>query len=357
MKMLWLGTLAIVGAALGIGAAQAQEADASTILEAWMASPHGNAEAEAFKHWDEEGEIPGGCAYCHSGTGFLDHIGADGSAAGSVESMIETGSLVDCDTCHAPEAQQLAAVTFPSGIEITGIEKGGMCMVCHQGRESTPSVNEALAGMDDDAVNADLGFVNVHYRAAAATLLGTEVKGGYEYEGQSYMGRFAHVPPFSACTDCHDPHALTVDTAPCAGCHMTEELDAIRAGATDFDGDGDVAEGIAMELERLHGLLLAAIQSYAAEVADAPIVYADAYPYFFADTNADGVAGDDEAAFPNRYLSWTPRLLRAAYNYQFVAKDPGAFAHNPHYALQLMYDSIADLGSQAAVDMAGIARP
>ena len=41
---------------------------------------------------------------------------------------------------------------------------------------------------------------------------------------------------------------------------------------------------------------------------------------------------------PNRYRSWTPRLLKAAYNYQVVSKDPGAYTHNPTYALQLLHD-------------------
>jgi hypothetical protein len=36
--------------------------------------------------------------------------------------------------------------------------------------------------------------------------------------------------------------------------------------------------------------------------------------------------------------------LRAAYNYQDASKDPGAFAHNSTYIMQLLYDSISDLG-------------
>jgi hypothetical protein len=32
--------------------------------------------------------------------------------------------------------------------------------------------------------------------------------------------------------------------------------------------------------------------------------------------------------------------LRAAYNYQDSQKEPGAYAHNPSYILQILYDSI-----------------
>ena len=55
--------------------------------------------------------------------------------------------------------------------------------------------------------------------------------------------------------------------------------------------------------------------------------------------------------------TWTPRLLKAAYNYQFIEQDKGAFAHNPHYALQLLYDSIESLAQAAEIDMTGMQRP
>ena len=42
-----------------------------------------------------------------------------------------------------------------------------------------------------------------------------------------------------------------------------------------------------------------------------------------------------------------------AYNFQYAMKDPGAFAHNPKYVLQILYDSLADLGG----DVEGRIRP
>jgi uncharacterized protein with von Willebrand factor type A (vWA) domain len=85
-------------------------------------------------------------------------------------------------------------------------------------------------------------------------------------------------------------------------------------------------------------------------VTGKPVAYdAHAYPYFFNDLNGDGTWQiADEAKFPNSYKSWTPRLLRAAYNYQFLAKEPGAYAHNPRYAMQLAYDSLEDLSSKGS---------
>jgi hypothetical protein len=41
-------------------------------------------------------------------------------------------------------------------------------------------------------------------------------------------------------------------------------------------------------------------------------------------------------------------LLRAAYNYQWVAKDPGAFAHNGKYMMQVLIDSLKDIGGNVS---------
>jgi hypothetical protein len=149
-----------------------------------------------------------------------------------------------------------------------------------------------------------------------------------------------------------------VQTVECADCHEFKELPDIRDedDETDWDGDGDVIEGIAAEIGTIHEALLAAIYAYAAETLEAPVVYAPAsYPYWYIDTNSNGEADADEINGDNRYASWTPTLLRAAYNYQYVSKDPGAFAHNSRYILQILHDSLAAIGGEEAVT--GMTRP
>jgi hypothetical protein len=126
----------------------------------------------------------------------------------------------------------------------------------------------------------------------------------------------------------------------------------------DRDGNGNINEGVAQELDHLRAMLLVAIQDYAKTVAGKAVAYdPHNYPYFFNDLNGNGKADKDEAKFPNRYKSWTPRLMKAAYNYQFVTKDPGAFAHNPTYATELLHDSLADLGAKVKVDLSKAKRP
>jgi hypothetical protein len=349
---------------LAAGTAVAQEAEGpslSQIVEGWLSSAHNDRTAEAFRHWDDEeaGEIPGSCAVCHSSIGVIDFARSERAAAGVIDHPVPIGSTVDCAACHNAAVPDLSPVLFPSGATSEVFGASAICATCHQGRASSVQVMAATEGMDEDAVSEELGFINVHYKAAAATQLGAGVHGGFEYPGKTYMGQFGHVPDFDTCTECHSPHRLEVSLESCTTCHKgAESFEDIRTATVDYDGDADVTEGIAHEIETLRDALGVAIATYAAEVPEAPVIYAAAnYPYFFNDSDADGMVGEGEAAYPNRYQSWTPRMLKAAYNYQYALKDTGAYAHNPRYVMQILYDSLEDLGTQVTVDMAGMTRP
>jgi hypothetical protein len=327
--------------------------------EAWKASPHAAADTEAFRHWDAEGAIEESCAKCHSTPGYLDFLGEDGSEFGVVDAPAPLGTVVNCDACHNPTAASLTNVSFPSGAEITTFDNAARCMECHQGRASGADIDAALMEVglaeDPNTVSADLGFINIHYYAAAATLYGSEVGGGYQFPGKVYQMQNVHVPGFDTCTSCHNPHTLEVNVEECSTCHLEvsepEDLVDIRmpGSMVDFDGDGDDFEGIAGEIQTLQEMTYEAIQTYASEVAGTPIVYDEhAYPYFFIDTNANGEVDEGEAAFPNKYNAFTGTLLKAAYNYQVTKKDPAGYVHNPVYQIQLLYDSIEALNEQLA---------
>ncbi len=363
-RMLAVGAVAaIIGWTMSAGPAAAQAPQVKIpFLDAWASSPHAKRDAEAFVHWDKEGAVPEACARCHTTTGFQDFLGADGSAQGKVDQKAPTGQVVECVACHNSASRFLSTVTFPSGITVGDLGGEARCMVCHQGRASTVSVTKATEGIADDAVSANIKFVNIHYRAAAATRYGTVAKGGYEYAGKAYHGFYMHDDGARTCTDCHSPHTTRVGIDDCSVCHpvvrSAEDFTRVRKLKADADGDGDTQEGIADEIDTLHKALLAAIQAYGKEVAGKAIAYhSHAFPYFFVDTDGNGTAEDDEAQAANGYNAWTPRLLRAAYNYQFVAKDPGAYVHNPVYVVQILHDSLADLGSRVSVAMNGMARP
>lgn len=331
-------------------------------VDEWAASAHARRSAEAFNHWNEAGMIPKACSRCHSTPGFRDYIGADGSTPGKVDKPALVGSVISCVACHSKVTREMAEVTFPSGLKIEKLGHEARCLSCHQGRQSTLHVDKAVAKLSPDKVNKKLKFLNVHYRAAAATRYGTRVKGGYEYAGKTYNGLYLHHKKSTVCTDCHTLHTFVVEVASCNSCHRkvkkTKDFKMVRRTKADFDGDGNIKEGIAGEIEALHGKLMETIQAYAKSVTGKAIVYdSHKYPYYFTDKNGNGKIDRRENIFPNRYKSWTPRLLKAAYNYQFVAKDPGAYTHNPAYVIQLMHDSMADLGAKVPVKMTGMARP
>ena len=317
----------------------------------WAGSPHNDIDAEAFRHWDEDdpAQVPQSCAKCHSTPGYLDYMGADGSQFGVVEDPAPIGTTIECVACHNEVTLQHDSVVFPSGLILTDLGDQARCMECHQGRSSKFSVDESISaavGEDLDIVSEDLGFINIHYYAAAATRYGSEVKGGYEYDGLAYDPRFDHVDGYQTCISCHDMHTLKLNVAECSLCHQgvstQDDLKNIRfAGSlNDYDGDGDAEEPIKDEISGLQEMLYGSMQEYAIQVAGSPLVYdADTYPYFFDDVGQS-------------YAAWTGRLLQAAYNYQVSLKDPGAFAHGGKYIIQLLYDSIADLNTQLSEPVA-----
>ena len=317
---------------------------------------HFDGTAEAFRHWDADDPavVPGRCSKCHSSEGLPLHL------AEGVSISQEPANSLMCTTCHSDQGGDWPRfvandATFPSGATVTFGEaaESNLCIQCHQGRSSTVSVDGALAGKPDDTPDENIRFLNIHYFAAAATVFGTETQGAYQYAGQTYVGVNEHVNGFNECTECHNVHELAPVVEDCAECHDNEDPSTYREDETDWDGDGDVTEGVAGEIATMTEVLYAAILQYGQD-SGTPIVYeSHNYPYFFLDTNADGVATPDEAIYPNQYNSWTPRLLRAAYNYQYAKKDPGAFAHNAKYVMQVIYDSIADIGG----DVSGMTRP
>ncbi|MEZ4517099.1 MAG: hypothetical protein R3C44_09785 [Chloroflexota bacterium] len=309
---------------------------------------------EAFRHWDEEGGVvPGTCAKCHSATGLPQFV-AEGVAISNPAS-----NGLNCATCHNDlqefTVHEINSVTFPSGSSVSFDDPAAnLCISCHQGRESTVSVNRLIGDKDGDTVDEALRFLNIHYFAAGATLFGTDVKGAYEFTGQEYNGQLEHVPGYDTCIECHSIHELEVEYESCGDCHegveTQEDLKTIRVNDIDYDGDGDVEEGIYGEVDTMRQALLAAITDYAVNTTGTAIVYNSArYPYWFADADGNGEVNGDEGSF----ATWTPNLLRAAYNYQDSIKDPGGFAHNGQYLMQILYDSINAVGG----DTSGMTRP
>ena len=331
-------------------------------LEFWKG--HFNRNAEAFHYWDKEKEILAVCSRCHGANGVPEYL-ENGKNAPAPH--VKNGFA--CTNCHADlltyARQSVSKVTFPSGVTVdTGNNDANLCMTCHQGRESTASVNKAIAGLPLDTPDSKLAFIHVHFYGAGATIYGTEAKVGYEYEGKTYAGRFAHMPNVSTCTGCHRPHGGEVKVDRCGGCHdgikTASNLANIRMSTRgDFDGNGK-EEGLAREIAGLRAQLYAAILTYSKNVGGTQIGFTEAeYPHWFADKNGNGRIDPEEVEPANKYVAYTPRLLQATYNYTYSLRDPGGAYHNGRYVLQLLYDSLESLAAsgKAGVNMAGKVRP
>jgi len=327
------------------------------IYDQWSASAHGNTAAKAFTNWGTApgSTIPTDCGRCHSSPGFQDYLGADGTGFQVVDNPAPVGTTVNCAACHNAVAATLDLVQFPSGVEVTGIGREAICMTCHQGRASTETVEAMILAANGDAApdekNSGVKATDIHYYAAGATLEGGRVRGGYQYAGKSYDWRFRHVPGYDTCLGCHDQHTLAVKVDDCKTCHTAvttladlENVRMMSSATRDYDGDGNLTEGIAYEVSGVAAKLMESMQAYAAANGLAvPCFDATTSPYWFVDTDGSGDCSADEAKTLNQFRDWTARLGRAAYNYFMVAKDPGGFAHNAKYLIELLYDSIADL--------------
>jgi hypothetical protein len=355
------GNLTIDGSGIG-GASKTQQ---------WAISGHAAAAGEPFRHWDEDyepdGYSPSGvsasCTRCHSTPGF------DRLATGEAAASTMPTTTVDCWACHNdfnlfdnPETRYddlttntaLASVEFPSGDSVSLGNASNICMGCHQGRSSKVQVDDATpnstvqAPTDYDSYN----FINIHYYAAAASFFGTDVQGGYEYDGNTYRGQNTFVGLHTSdgrtlvdCIGCHmnasedanskQRHTFLPQVEDCNQCHSGDNFEDLSGSP------GDNYREINVLLVDLYG----AIQDYAINGLPqaSPVYYDDAaYPYWFKDNGMGSNYG-------NRYTDFDFDMLTAAYNYQVALKDPGGFIHNGTYIEQLLFDSTCLMGGTPRV--------
>jgi hypothetical protein len=332
---------------------------------------HFDGAAAAFRHWDVDGEgkpsyvVEAACAKCHSGSALPMVLAGETIP----EAGVPAGNGLMCLTCHDganfPATLPVKEVSMPSGKVVSFGEdaSSNLCIECHQGRASKKTVDDKIAqfpGAADapdtvvaaikDANDKDVkfSFINAHYLGIAAVWFGTDAQGFYEYDGKTYIGTNPHVAVNDkpGCVGCHDVHAGAPDEEACKTCHGDVAVDDIRgmSSTADYNGNGDTKEGIRTEYRELRNVLYTEIQKYAKTTAGTGITYnPDVYPYWFVDANGDDKA-DEVDGKTVAYSTWTPRLLKAAFNFNFARKNPGAAVHNGKYIIQVMFDSIEDLG-------------
>lgn len=321
------------------------------------ATGHFDSASTAFRQWDEANTVPAACSRCHTSTGAAQY------ALDEVSTRQYPAVSLECSTCHSDlrtfALKDAGDTSFPAGVRL-GYENiddaSNLCLSCHTGTTSGADVTATTGTTRADEPSGKMDLPLQHSDAAAAILFGSEAHSLYEYPGQKYSTNFYHPGGGDTCLSCHDAHTLKVDGTQCVRCHGVSDPKKVRwVNATqDYNGNGNLNEGLAEEIESLKQQLYAKMQWYAGVYMDTPMAYTpDTSPYYFKDNNNNGMADPEEINPQNAFTIWTPRLLRAAYNYHAIASDAGAYAHNGDYVLQILFDAIRDMGGSVK----GLARP
>ncbi len=344
----------------------------TTINNQWADSDHADkAAAGAWAHynWTETGiagelRLDGTatsdrttCQRCHTMRGFIKMAT---ETLGDTPAFVPFNDyqpsykpeMLHCNGCHTDSVGNLRPVAAVK-VQYTNVttatvypdaSSSNICIACHTGLESGESIKASPA----DFTNA--AFINSHYLTGGGTLYTTT---GYEYTTQDYTN-----VPFYAHDKIGTAAATgTGDKGPCVGCHLTaveshsfqpverDETTGLIVAITSQvcatchageHGPAFVAKGgIAAAVQAAASFLnteeedfKAALESLSAQLTAAGHPFLGGYPYFATGdwTNSGTYVGKD--------------LMGAAFNYNLLEHDPGAYAHNRIYTKRLIYDSI-----------------
>lgn len=329
-----------------------------TINNEWYESGHANVLAGAFTSTNVSGNV---CQRCHSSAGFANYVSAGNTAypMWDTTSIGKALSHITCTACHDGTAyptetslllRKSGIANFISGnanstgtgfTSFEGALNAGAsasCIVCHQGYLSGYTLyNTMIAKTSVDLCNpidnstslkdggggpTAISRNQTHYLASAAVLFGMK---GFEYNATSVTtGYYTPGNPFHQsllCVGCHmsgGSHEMRPSIDVCRGCHgqveSFEDIGAFR----DMDGDGIAGR----PKDEIDGL----ISKINAELTARGVIVYTSWPYYRKSVS-----------------DWTEYELIAAFNADFIHHDPGAYAHNFRYAVQLLRDSYAIL--------------
>lgn len=366
-----------------------------TINQEWADSAHGghlgtgpatDATAPGWAHYNWDQTTGTGnratCQRCHTATGIsnfltdpatynpannnFSHLSNWTAATGSPQNEV-----LYCWGCHSDVAtgalrnpgaivETYTATTAgnpPTTVSYPDLGPSNVCMGCHIGREVGDNIKNDL---DADGVRS---FINSHYLTAGGTLFN---ESGYEYAGQTYNNFGFHKQ-----IGVGDPASNfnTGSSGPCAACHMSVAEGHTFVFVTK-NADGVIEDNnsplcanchISMDADTLEATKAnfhAALEELRLALVARGIHFFNAHPYYYnapdgaggAFTNWESVAttlgvglGTDPTG-----TGWK-NVMGAAFNYNLLEHDPGAYAHNSDYGLKLIADSI-DFLSDGVID-------
>jgi len=308
-------------------------AENALVRAQWGASGHAATSDAPWTSYDFK--TRSGCVQCHTTTGFIAYSTGKVTAAWG-DASDKTKEVVTCIACHSDITTGTVRTVTPvrpfadDAYLNRNMGNSNVCMDCHSGRNNGNSI-EVQVGVADFT---NLPFVAPHYLAAGGSLHG---KSGYHFPGQTYAFYSSNshrgIGMFNA--------SGTGTGGPCIGCHMSSAAPhSYQAAVRDTSGNltaisSTVCAGChasSLDLPTLaadQAAFANALSVLKAMLADKGFVYSLNYPYFNSTNWGSDQVGAD--------------AMGAAFNYELLLAEPGAYAHNGAYARKLITDSIDSL--------------
>ncbi len=335
------------------------------------------------------------CVRCHTTTGYINYVvsGLTDISGWGRQSLVnlpafpgdinyfnsvdKTKQVLACDACHDDgkgnaykwsKLRTVGAVTAYYNYSSSSTGKllvnfpfanantSNGCIPCHTGRVSGSAIKaiEAIETASGtfaifSSAGAGMPFIDAHNMSAGATIFKSS---GYEYAGRDYTN-----PPHYE----HDQIGLgSYDTGtygPCIGCHMSstekhsfQVVTKVNDPSIPLTASKRIAalksricikchvgpdERTASFMQHENEGYNAALAALAKALKLRAFVFKGTFPYFSNKNwqTSNGSTGGYGAGTGGRTMG-------AAFNFNLLFHDSGAFAHNNIYAKRLIYDSI-----------------
>lgn len=324
----------------------------------WAQSAHADttpAGAWAHYNWTEDGagvrndgssaSNRTSCQMCHTTSGVIAYLTANEKGTAYSPPLAYdpdfSPEMLLCNGCHTDSRGYLrepGPITVEYGdappITFPDLAGSNICMACHTGRESGESIKYST----DDF--SDKSFINSHYLTAGATVFSVS---GYEYDVDGNQGTddYANVFFVHDQIGINDPLSTGTE-GPCVGCHLSSPQSHLFMPVT-HDSSGHVTSITSTACAECHSgsfaISAGLLDSLKTGFHDALVALEHAlsvrgytflgrYPYFAA---KDWTAAGDPTGKQD---------MGAAFNYNLLEHDPGAYVHNRIYVKRLIFDSI-----------------
>lgn len=341
-------------------------------FRAWARSGHGRTGALSWIDYDFKSRA-GECNRCHTTTGFIKYL-TTGDSAPWGSASDKTKEMLECRACHIDysyslrQTKQVTANYAGGRVTYPDIGTSNICLNCHVGRENGATIKAVQRNY------TSASFVNSHYLTAGGIVFG-EI--GYEYEGRDYSDPASYSHRYIGTGDSRGNSAAESTSGPCVGCHLSNKTQPgekhtfkpyIEAGTSlsptcTTSGCHRVASDrsfLESTWEPRYQAALSALKYWLAKNQYRKLFFYPANPYFFRDSDGDGVISANEAVSANAQRKWysvggpvTDQVVTgknnmgAAFNYNLLIHDKGGVAHNRFYTRRIIYDAIDWLDDNA----------